>query len=262
MEALRTLIIDDETQVRNLLADLLNTYCPKAHIVGTADSVQNGVKAIAEHNPDLVLLDVNLGDGTAFDLLQQLPETNFALIFVTAYENYALQAFRASALDYLLKPIHVEALQEAIEKAYQQRNAHQLTDQLSQQLSGQLSQQLKSYLDNLNGKPDDKKIVLKTQDSLYVVRIQDIIRCEAEHNYTTLYLHNGNRIVVSRTLKEYETLLVDHRFFRAHQSHLVNINYIHCFDKREGGLLRMEDGSTVPVSQRKREELAELFNQF
>lgn len=254
MEALRTLIIDDETQVRNLLADLLNTYCPKALVIGTADSVKNGVTAIAELKPDLVLLDVNLSDGTAFDLLKQLPKTNFALVFVTAYENYALQAFRASALDYLLKPIHVEALQEAVDKAYQQRNAQQLTDQLSQQL--------KSYLDNLNGLPDEKKIVLKTQDSLYIVRVQDIIRCEGEHNYTTFYLLNSKKIVVSHTLKEYETLLVDHGFFRAHQSHLVNINYIHCFDKREGGLLRMEDGSTVPVSQRKREELTELFKHF
>ncbi|MDD2257039.1 MAG: LytTR family DNA-binding domain-containing protein [Bacteroidales bacterium] len=250
MEGLKTLVIEDEKHVRELLVTSLQNYCPKARVVGQADGVKAGLRAIADWAPDLVFLDIQLGDGTAFDLLKQVEHPSFAIVFVTAYGQFALQAFRAAALDYLLKPIHIEALQESVDRAWEQRGMRQVNVQLRQ------------FMENAQSRPDEKKLVLKTLDAMHVVRVRDVLRCEAEHNYTTFFLRNGKRIVVSRTLREFEELLENHRFFRSHQSHLVNMDCVQCFEKREGGCLRMEDGSSVPVSKRKREELMEVLDRI
>ncbi|MCK9300835.1 MAG: LytTR family DNA-binding domain-containing protein [Bacteroidales bacterium] len=250
MEKLRTLIIDDEAPARELLAGILENYCHRTELIGFADGVQNGLTAIKSLKPDLVLLDINLEDGNAFDLLREFNEIPFALIFVTAYENYALNAFRFSAVDYIMKPVNIDDLVKAVQKA---------ADKLEQ---ASLGLKLKNFFDNLNSKPEDKKIVLKTQESIHIVKLSDIIRCEADHNYCTFYFVNGKKIVVSRNLGEFEEMLNGLFFFRTHQSHLININHILSFEKNEGGYLKMADNSSVPVSKRKKEELLELFGKL
>jgi two-component system LytT family response regulator len=250
MAKLRTLIIDDEAPVRNLINGIIQHYCEQAEVIATADGVHSGLAAIKKHKPDLVLLDIKLNDGTAFDLLKQLEDIKFAIIFITAYEKYAVNAFRFSAVDYIMKPIHIDELINAIHKA---------SEKTEQQV---LSQKLKNFFDNMNSKPEDKKIVLKTSESIFIVKVTDIIRCQADHNYTTFFLTNGKKVLVSKTLKDYDEMLCDYFFFRTHQSHLININHIVSFEKNDGGYLRMADGSSVPVSKRKREELLELFNQI
>lgn len=250
MTKLHTLVVDDEAPIRELISGIIENFSELAEVVATADGVASGLAAIKQHKPDLVLLDVNLIDGTAFDLLQQLDEIKFAIIFITAYEKYAVNAFRFSAVDYIMKPIHIDELISAIHKA---------SEQSEQQT---LSLKLKNFFDNINNKPEDKKIVLKTAESIFIVKLADIIRCEADHNYTTFFLTNGKKVLVSKTLKDYDEMFCDFFFFRAHQSHLININHIVSFEKNDGGFLRMADGSSVPVSKRKREELLELFNQI
>lgn len=250
MAKLRTLIIDDEAPVRNLINGIIQQYCEQAEVIATADGVNSGLAAIKKHKPDLVLLDIKLNDGTAFDLLKQLEDIKFAIIFITAYEKYAVNAFRFSAVDYIMKPIHIDELINAIRKA---------SEKTEQQV---LSQKLKNFFDNMNNKPEDKKIVLKTSESIFIVKVADIIRCEADHNYTTFFLTNEKKVLVSKTLKDYDEMLYDYFFFRTHQSHLININHIVSFEKNDGGFLRMADGSSVPVSKRKREELLALFNRI
>ncbi|MDD3196388.1 MAG: LytTR family DNA-binding domain-containing protein [Paludibacter sp.] len=248
MNKIRTLIIDDEAPIRDLISGILENYSEKTEVCGTADGVKTGLEAIRHHNPELVLLDVNLTDGTGFDLLRQLDEIKFAVIFITAYEKYAVKAFRFSAVDYIMKPVNIDELLSAIDKA------------IGMMEGKTLNQQLKNFFDNLNSKPEDKKIVLKDSKSIYVIKVADIIRCEADHNYTTFYLTNNQQIVVSRTLKDYEELLSDFMFLRTHQSHLININHMLSFEKNDGGYLRMADGSNVPVSKRKRDELMAFFD--
>ncbi|MDD4490797.1 MAG: LytTR family DNA-binding domain-containing protein [Paludibacter sp.] len=250
MKKLRTLIVDDEAPIRELISGIIENFSELAEVIATADGVASGLAAIKQHKPDLVLLDVNLIDGTAFDLLQQLDEIKFAIIFITAYEKYAVNAFKFSAVDYIMKPIHIDELTAAIRKTVEQ----------SEQQA--LSLKLNNFFDNINSKPKDKKIVLKTSESIFIVKVTDIIRCEADHNYTTFYLISGKKVLVSKTLKDYDEILCDFFFFRAHQSHLININHIVSFEKSDGGYLRMIDGSSVPVSKRKREELLEFFNQI
>lgn len=250
MSKIRTLIIDDEAPIRELISGILENYSEQTEVVGTADGVKTGLEAIRQLNPQLVLLDVNLTDGTGFDVLRQLDEVKFAVIFITAYEKYAVKAFRFSAVDYIMKPVNIDELITAIDKAVEMMEGKTL------------NQQLKNFFDNINSKPEDKKIVLKDSKSIYIVKVADIIRCEADHNYTTFFLTNGNQIVVSKTLKEYEELLSDFRFLRTHQSHLININHIISFEKNEGGYLKMEDGSSVPVSKRKKDELMDFFDKL
>jgi two-component system LytT family response regulator len=250
MDKLRILIIDDEAPIRELITGIIENYCENAEVCGTAEGVKSGLEAINSLNPDLVLLDVNLTDGTGFDLLKKLEEIRFAVIFITAYEKYALNAFRFSAVDYIMKPVNIDELVAAIEKA---------SDVIERQ---NLNQQLKNFFENINSRPEDKKIVLKDIKSIYIVKVSDIIRCESDHNYTTFFLNNGKQVVVSKTLKEFEEILSDYMFLRTHQSHLININYIVSFEKNEGGYLRMADGSPVPVSKRKRDELMDFFNRI
>lgn len=248
MNKIRTLIIDDEAPIRELISGILENYSEQTEVCGTADGVKSGLEAIKLLNPELVLLDVNLTDGTGFDLLRQLEDIKFSVIFITAYEKYAVKAFRFSAVDYIMKPVNIDELLAAIDKAIE------LMERKT------LNQQLKNLFDNLNSKPEDKKIVLKDSKSIYIVKVADIIRCEADHNYTTFHLNSGKQVIVSKTLKEFEELLSDFMFLRPHQSHLININHIISFEKNEGGYLKMADGSSVPVSKRKRDELMDFFD--
>ena len=245
---LKTIIIDDEKNAREAISKIAEQYCNNISVVGYAEDVESGVKAIKKYNPDLVLLDIKMPDGTGFDILQQIDNINFAIIFITAFNEYAIKAFKFSAIDYLLKPIDVNEFKSAIEKvekAKKQQNTKMKLD---------------VFLENINNiSREVKKIVLKTSDSIHLINVNDILRCESDGNYTKFYFTNQQTIMVSKNIKEYYDMLKDFQFFRSHQSHIVNINYIKRYHKLDGGHLVMQDDSTVPVSTRKRDELMKIF---
>lgn len=245
---MRTIIIDDEEKARKTIMGFLAMSCKEIEIVAQAESVETGLKAIREFQPELVLLDINMPDGTGFDLLKLIGNFSFKLIFVTAYEEYAVKAFKFSAIDYILKPINPTELIEAVEKA------RQLFDKENFEL------RYKAFIANYDNKlKSDKKLVLKTSESIFMIEVKDIIRCEADGSYTTFYLNDCRKILVSKNLKEYEDMLTELNFFRAHHSHLVNLNYMQSFEKRDGGYILMKDKSMVPVSTRRKDELLTLF---
>lgn len=251
MKKLKAIIIDDEKPVVDLLEEMVDQFCDSVEVVATANSVKTGVKQIKKLDPDLIFLDINLGDGTGFELLEQLGEQVSMVVFITAYDEFAVKAFKFSAIDYVMKPINLSEIEAAVQKCRNQIEKENL------------SEKLKIFLQNMDeANSEEKKIVLKTTESIHIVKVGEIIRCESDHNYTEFYLAGGRKLLVSRTLKEYDEMLHDYCFFRTHQSHLININYISRFDKADGGELVLTDKSRVPVSKRKRDELFELFEKM
>jgi len=244
---LRTLIIDDEPPVRDTLRGLLLKTCPQVNVVGEANSVKSGILAIREKSPDLVLLDIKMDDGTGFDLLNHFENINFKIIFVTAYEEFAIQAFGFSATDYLLKPVNPEKLAEAVKRA---GLLHQ--NEFNIQLGA-----LRENLENIGNQ--NKKIILKNQESIFLLNTSDIVHCMSEGSYTAFETSDNQNILVSKNLKEYEDLLAGSGFLRVHRSHLINLRHVKRFDKQEGGVVVMTNGSQVPASTSGRERLLELF---
>lgn len=237
---LRTIILEDEDNNLAYLRDLLTESCPEVTITGTAISVQTGLQLALSQEFDLALLDVELLDGTAFDWLNQLQHINFHLIFITAYDHYALQAIRVSAIDYLLKPLQPEDLIQAIKKVKRQRKQQEENVRLRQLLA------------NLDAAPEDKRIAIAQQDKTEFIRIQDIIRCQGDGNYTHIILAD-RKITVAKTLRGYEELLREEGFVRIHQSHLVQIKHIAAYFKQEGGYLKLYDGTRLSISRHRRE---------
>ncbi len=236
----KVLIIDDENRTRELIANMIESFGLDVQTIPEGENVESGIKAIEKHNPDIVFLDIQMPDGTGFDVLRSIENKSFEVIFITAHEEFAIKAIKFSALDYLLKPVDPTELEAALKKAI---NAIQEVSE---------SPQFEALQKNIN--PHEKRrLVLKTQESVHVVDLDDIIRCEADRNYTSFFLTNNKKILVSKTLKEYETLLRGHHFLRVQQSHLININYVERYDKKNGGAVVMKDGSEVPLSSAKRE---------
>jgi two-component system LytT family response regulator len=247
---LRTIIIDDEGHIRESLAEMLRTGCPGARLVAQAEGVKTGIEAIHRHHPDLVLLDIKMKDGTGFDLLEQLENIDFKIIFITAFDEYAIKAIKFSALDYILKPVDPEDLKNAVEKA----------NELTQR---ELKTKLDSLSNNLKTNDQDKKkIILKTIDNIYLVGVRDIIHIEGDGRYSTIYLASGDRVMVSVNLKYYEELLDTCGFFRAHKSHLINLEHIYRFEKADGGYVVLSNNAKVPVASRKKDELIDLFEKL
>jgi len=247
---LRTIIIDDEFHILQALEKLVKQYCPNVKIVAKADGVKAGIAAVRKYNPDLVLLDIKMEDGTGFDLLKQLEPVDFKVIFITAFDQYAIKAFKFSALDYLLKPVDADDLVSAVNKA-------------DKMVMEEMNTQLDTLADNMQTSDrSKKKIILRTFDNIHLVNIIDIIYCKAEVNYTTFNLCHGKQITVSNTLKEYEEMLYDFGFFRAHRSFLINILQIERFEKAEGGYIVLNNGAKLPVSSRRREQLMKLFDRI
>ncbi len=247
---LRTLIIDDEQPVRESLLELLHANCPNVKVVGQAGSVKSGVEAVFEHHPDLILLDIKMGDGTGFDLLEQIEPAECKVIFITAYNEYAIKAIKFSALDYLLKPVDSAELTEAVNRA----------DNL---VLKELKTQYETLVHNLN--TDDrakKKIILKTLDNVYLVKVSDILYCESDGRYVSIYLQFGEKILVSNSLKFYQDILSELGFYRIHKSFLINLEHIIRFEKSEGGYIILTNNLKVPVASRKREELMDLFDRI
>jgi two-component system, LytTR family, response regulator len=238
------LVVDNEAPIRTSLCKLIAHFMADDAMIEEAGGVEEGLLKIGQFKPDILFLDIEMEDGTGFDLLQRVEQPGFELVFTTAHNQYAIQAFEFSALNYLLKPISPSALQRTLQRA--SANIRQKN----------IQQQLDILLAQLFNKPGaDQKIALKDVNGTYFVRIADIIYCEADGPYTRFVIKGADDIVISKNLKEYETLLEAHRFIRCHHSYLVNTQRIMRFDKADGGLLLMEGGKDVPVSQRKKDQV-------
>lgn len=245
---LKAVIIDDIEAIRKKNSAIIKSSCPNISIVGQAESVESGIKIIKLLSPDLVFLDVEMPDGTGFDLLQRLKPFNFKVIFITGYEDFAIKAFRFSAIDYLLKPLDANDLIDAVKKA---------EESLGKEV---FEMKLNNLFTNLDRPKNLQKLILKTADKIYSTNIQDVVNCESEKNYTTFNFINSPKLVVSTNLKEYESLLTPFGFFRTHQSHLINMAYFDYFIKTEGGnTIVMKNKTAIPLSVRKKEEFLTLL---
>ncbi len=240
----RVVIIDDEKRTVEIITQLLADNCHDMAVVGTAKNVEEGVELVNTVHPDIVLLDVNMPDGTGFDLLNKLEKRDFSLVFITAHDEYAIKAFKFSAIDYLLKPVVTDEFIVAMKKA---RDA---------QLYAQKQLSFQNLLATVAGTQKKiNKIVLKTASDIFLVQIQDILYCKSEGSYTKFHLKGNKSLLVSKNLKEFESLLAEHRFFRVHHTHLINLNYIERFHRKDGGYVIMNDQTKIPVSVRKKEKL-------
>lgn len=246
------LLIDDDSNLRNGMKGLLSMYAPDIEILGEADSVKTGINAIEHHQPNVIFLDIQLGDGTGFDILEQLAQKrgsiNAHVVFITAHEQYAVKAFRFSALDYLLKPVDPEDLNVVVEKIKKVLNDNESFAHID------------LLLENIRKKVDKfKRIALSTAEGIHLFEVSDIIRLESQDNYTKFYIKDNKPVLISKTLKEYEDLLSEQGFERIHQSHLINLAYLKSYIKKDGGYAVMADNSHLPISQRKKERLQELL---
>lgn len=245
---LKAVIIDDETRSRETLDLLVKDYCKNVTVIAQANSVQSGVKTIDEYSPDLIFLDIELQDGTGFDLLEKVAGSNFHVIFTTAFENYALKALKLSAVDYLLKPINHEELVAAVNKVE------------SLLLKEYPNKNFELLLQNLQNNTGRHKIALPSSDGLTFINVHDIIRCQADGSYTHFFFKEHKKILVSKKIKEYEELLGPYNFVRIHHSHLVNLNEVTKYVRGDGGYVVMSDGQTVYVSKRKKEDFMSALN--
>jgi len=246
---LSSIIIDDEEKARTNLSNLLKDYCQNVEVLDSVGSVKDAVDAVNTGNPDLIFLDVKMQGETGFDFLQQIDEINFEIIFVTAFDQYATKAFKFCAIDYLLKPININELKDAVEKVEKKKEKEFDKDKVT------------NLLENLKNKDEGiNKLALSTLEGLTFVQLSDIIRCESSDNYTMFFLVNGERIMVSKTIKHFEELLSSHNFLRTHQSHLINLAHIKKYVKGDGGYVIMSDDSSVLISRRKKDDFLEKLS--
>jgi two-component system LytT family response regulator len=246
---LKVVIIDDELNAREVIANTLLANCENVSLVGTADNVKNGIHCIELNKPDIVLLDVQMPDGTGFDLLNRVGEINFKVIFITAHQEFAMQAFKFSALDYILKPVDPQELSQAIKRA---------SETLEQK---NISLNMNTLRENMSQPTKDaKKLILKSSDQIHAINVKDIVRCESDGNYTTFILSDGRKLLATRILKEFDEMLQPYNFFRVHQSHLINIDYFETYKKGDGGIVIMTDRSEIPLASRKKEAFLKLLS--
>ena len=248
---IKVVIIDDEPAMQEINSRLLSDYFPDIKLAGIADSIQSGSDLILRENPDLVLLDIELTDGSGFQLLNKLQPYSFKVVFVTGFDAFAIKAIKFSALDYILKPINETEFQQAIHRAVQMIERNEDTQP-----------QIRVLMDSFKREMQTKKLILRTSDSLHIVDISDIYFCKSDNSYTTFYFEGNEKIMVSKSLKEYESLLTEYGFYRAHQSFLVNLNHIKKVDKTDGGFVIMKNKKEIPVSLRQMKKLIELLESF
>ncbi|MBN1970524.1 MAG: response regulator transcription factor [Candidatus Delongbacteria bacterium] len=249
---IKAVIIDDEPAMQELNSRLLAEYFPNIKLAGTADSIESSLDLIQETKPDLVLLDIEIKGGTGFQILQQLKPYKFKVVFITAFDTFALKAIKFSALDYIVKPVNETEFQLAIQKAvddFQNRPDNET--------------QVDVLMDSYRKEIQSKKLVLKTIDSLHIIDISDILFCQSDNSYTTFFMSGENeKIVVSKGIKEYAELLKDYGFFRPHQSYLVNLNHVKKIDKSDGGFIIMKNKKEIPVSIRQKKQLITLLEKL
>lgn len=248
---IRAVVIDDEKRARDLLIRKLDQSLSKRlEVVGQADDVSTGVKLIKEQKPDLVFLDIQMHEGTGFDLLEHFPDIDFEVIFVTAYDQYAVKAFKFSAFGYLLKPIKSRELSEVVDKL-QERIA---------QLKAGVDKRLKVLVENYGDDERIKKLVVANRSGFQVTRVEDIVRLEGDSNYTHFIIEGGGKITTSKTLGEYEELLNDHGFFRIHQSTIVNLRHVKGYNRDHGDKVEMSDGKSFNLSRHRKAGFLERFS--
>jgi two-component system LytT family response regulator len=242
------LLIDDEPKNIRLLQKMLEEFCPDTCFAGAASSAKEGEDLIRKTLPDLVFLDIQLSHENAFDLLDRLLPVNFEVIFVTAFDDYTLRAFRYAALDYLLKPVNIRELIAAVQRASERLRLRNT------------NRQLQNLLANLRH-PDvtSHKLALPNAESLTFISVEDIIRCEASGSYTTFFMKNGDKMLSTKTIREYEDLLPSDLFLRIHNSHIVNLQYIKKYHKGRGGYIEMEGSVSIEVSTRRKSKFLERF---
>lgn len=253
MKKTRVVLIDDEDSARGTLKAILTQYFDdKVEIVGEGEDVASGIEAIKANNPELVFLDIKMPDGTGFDLLQEIGSENFEVIFTTAYDNYAIKAFEASAMGYLMKPIDIDKLSEILDKAI--KVIQQPSDE------DEKEKKIGVLLENYSsGSGKVKKIVIPGVDGFEVIEIDKLVRCEGERNYTSFVFVDGSKILTSTTLKQYEISLEEYGFFRIHKSHLINLNHVKKYIKANGGSVEMSDNSSLQISKDKKELFIQRF---
>ena len=248
---LKAFIIDDEYQSRSFLNKMLLEYFPEISIIGEASNVEEALKGIKQFNPNLVFLDVQMQGETGFDLLNRLPEINFTLIFTTAFDQYAIKAFRFNAIDYLLKPIVIDELIEAVNKVKQRTVP-------AQTASKQQVEQL--YHDIKNPQKIHDNIAVPTSEGFIVIPVNEIVYCHASSNYTEFHLTDKKCILSSYTLKQYDEILTPQSFFRAHRSFLINLTHVKIYRRGDGGEIMMSNGHAIELSRTHKDEFLHLLN--
>jgi two-component system LytT family response regulator len=239
---LKTIIIDDESDAVEFISSIIGEYCPDLEVVGKAHNVIEGFRLINDKAPDLVFLDVEMPNGSGFDLLARFPEKNFEVVFITAFNHYAIKAIKFSAVDYILKPININEFIEAVARVAKKR----LTKPSA------TNDNLKVLLENLRSSPPSR-LAIPTADGMEYLNPREIIRIEADRSYSWFYLIGDRKILVSKHLKEFQELLSDRHFFRSHNSHLINLKFVKKFIRREGGYIEMTDGVLIPISRNKKD---------
>lgn len=245
---LRTVIVEDEKPAREVLVKLLSKNCPEVEVVAEAGNVSEGISSIRQLHPDLILLDVQLQTERSFSILEALTDYQYQVVFATAHQEYAVNAFKFAAVDYLMKPINPVRLSEAIRRAKRNLETNRPVNTIE------------LLLNNLKAETQKgRKIVLSTMDMMHVVELTTIICCQSTMNYTTFFLEDGEQIIVSRTLKEFDKQLTAFDFFRAHRSWLINQHQVKGYSKREGGEIIMSDDRRIPVSPVKKEHFLKIL---
>ncbi|HTB05795.1 MAG TPA: LytTR family DNA-binding domain-containing protein [Bacteroidia bacterium] len=246
---LNAIIVDDEVSGAGALNLLIGKYCPEVKVLAVVHSANEAEKKINALSPNLVFLDVEMPHADGFQLLKRFKELNFDVIFTTAYNEYALKAIKHNALDYLLKPIDIDELKAAVKKCEEKQSKGQTDFSKVQNLLTSLAQTQKV-----------QKLPIPTPEEIVYVDIDDIVRCEADSNYTSIFLKDKRKITSSKTLKDYEQMLSDHPFFRIHKTHLINLSCVARYIKGDGGYVVMQDGVSLEVSRQKKAELLAVMS--
>ncbi len=247
---LKTVIIDDEYKAVKTIELILKNHCKNIEVCGTANSVKEGIAIINKFKPDIVFLDIEMPEANGFDLLEQIDERDFEVIFITAYNHYAIRAIKYSAFDYILKPVDIDEISKAIENVKKKRKS-----------DNKQFEKFEILLENIQSK-SPKKLAIPIFNGTEYIDIDKIIRIEADGSYSNFYLVNKIKYVVSRNLKEYADILEGNIFYRIHRSHLINLNYIRKHVKHQGGYIVMEDDSSIPVSRQKKDEFKRVISNF
>ncbi len=243
---IKSIIIDDEKHGRENLAGIIKQYCPEVIVLGEADSVNTAISLIHSVNPDLVFLDIEMPKANGFQLLEHFKDASFEVIFVTAYDSYAIKAIRFSAADYILKPINFNDLKVAVDKVAKRIRLKEENDRIKQ------------LFRNIH-QPQNPRIGLPTADRIEFVELDKIIRCQGEGNYTHFYFEENRHLLVAKTLVEFEDLLQEYSFIRIHKTHLVNLKHVVAYLKSDGGALQLSNGDLVSVSRRRKEFVQKIL---
>ena len=247
MEKLKAILIDDELSSLQNLRQKLDEFCPDLQVVATAQKPEEAMLLIKHHKPDVIFLDIEMPKMSGFRMLDELGECDFEIIFTTAYNHYAIDAIRISAFDYLMKPIAIKELQVAVDRLNSLRNS-------------QTREKIDILKTSMNEKKSqDDKIAIPTSEGLEFIPIKNILHIESSSNYSKIFFRENKPIIVTKLLKDFEDLLGPYRFYRIHNSHLINLNYIKKYVKAEGGQVIMQDGTTIDVARRKKEEFLKMI---